>query len=277
MKKKMLNIYFIRHGLSCANVVETLPVSFLRKRLLKPKNPRLADLAYWQMKDLEKTGFLKLLREKCDFFYTSDMLRAIETGQLLFPAVEVLPWVCEKSLVRFLDPENQAETPQQTKKRLEWNGDVDYKFYNHVIGNSSPPSASWRKFKERVIMKHWMNIESPFYLFENKSVVNVCIVSHSHFISALPIQDWKPRIIPVHERKFKMKARKKLSNFSIVRITVPRYDNRNPRVEGKVIYNPVTIMKDKELVELNDRKRPYHLEEEDIRRCPEKVKNAFKA
>ena len=115
-----LDIYFVRHGLSCANVVDMTSTNKFKKLFhLKPKNPALANYANYQNEDFHNArlrhghrGYLMKLIEKADGWYSSDMLRAIETAQMIFPSVEVLPYVSEKSFWRRFDKENQPQTPK---------------------------------------------------------------------------------------------------------------------------------------------------------------------
>lgn len=198
--EKQLDIIFVRHAHSCGNAKEFSDRSKLYKLLkLQTKNPNLSNLGLMQIGTaLEATNVHNLTlhqfyQEAVDHVYCSDFLRACETALLLFPQrqVSVVPYVGEKShsalFVKLgLDLENAASSPSETLKYLHKMKyplhQLDYDLYETIVKNNSIPTPSVRRFLKHIVLQHWMNSDSPFYLFKNRDHVRVAIVTHGHFM-----------------------------------------------------------------------------------------------
>ena len=132
---KRFDLFFIRHGHSCANLSRELDFpgllhdiapnapldllgmkqsSHLHDLLQSPPPP---EAGYYPLYDLNKV----------DLVVSSELLRAIETAMLIFQGrkdpIEIVPYISE---MRFfladkldLDPENKADSPQITQSKVK--------------------------------------------------------------------------------------------------------------------------------------------------------------
>lgn len=129
------DLFFIRHGHSCANLSRELDYPGLLHDIA-PNAPldllgmkqasHLHDLL--QTPPPQEAGYYPLYDlNKVDLVVSSELLRAIETAQLIFQGrkdpIEIIPYMSE---VRFflveqlnLDPENRADTPHITQSKLK--------------------------------------------------------------------------------------------------------------------------------------------------------------
>lgn len=202
MSEPSLDILWVRHGSSCGNSKEFSTRSKLYKlAYLQSKNPCLSNLGLagvqvaMQAKDADGLTVRSFLNQGVDRVFSSDLLRAIETALLIsnHRTVTVLPYVGEQPKLKFLvkaglDLENKQENEAVTRQRLNDLGydtkKVNYQFYHELVAKpDDPPAPNLHHLVEKVIMKHWMNSESPHYLFTgNRQHVRVAIVTHGHFL-----------------------------------------------------------------------------------------------
>jgi broad specificity phosphatase PhoE len=175
--------------------------------VLQQANPHLSDLGLVQTKqaltaqDVDGQT-LKQYLSHVDFVCSSDMLRAQETAKNLFPSREitVLPYIGEKSRAKLfihlnLDVENKPQGPIDSVRRLKALGydtsHFDYELYVEIT-QGHIPFPNVRKFFQHVVLEHWMNPDSPFYLWQNrnkKDHIKIVLVSHGHFLRDLVSQD----------------------------------------------------------------------------------------
>lgn len=132
-------------------------------------------------------------QEAIDHVYCSDFMRACETALTLFPQqpVQVVPYIGEKSrsplFVRMgIDLENATTTPAETIKRLHKMkydlSQLSYDLYEDIVQGKSAPTPNLLQFFKVVVLQHWMNPHSPYYLFHQKTHVRVAIVTHGHLM-----------------------------------------------------------------------------------------------
>lgn len=200
MTAPSLDIVFVRHAHSCGNAKEFSNRSKLYKLVkLQTKDPTISDLGVMQIQtaltatNIHDFTLQQFYQEAIDHVFCSDFMRACETALNLFPQqhVQVVPYIGEKSrsplLVRLgIDLENATTTPTETIKRLhKMKYDLrhfSYDFYETIVKDKSAPTPNLKKFFEVVVLQHWMNPQSPFYLFHQKAHVRVAIVTHGHLM-----------------------------------------------------------------------------------------------
>lgn len=151
-----VNIYWVRHGFSCANLEE------YKKIIFKQANPNLSDLGCYGLlaqqlnltnitpnspiqiprpsgsaaggainqknheQELQELQILKdkLANNQIDLFGASQLLRAIQTQAILFAPfnngneIQVLPYISEEGSGKDNEPENQEITKEKLKNSL---------------------------------------------------------------------------------------------------------------------------------------------------------------
>jgi len=95
-KEPKIKLFFIRHGFSCANYKSLQGIFDLVCNSFR-LDPHLADIG---IKDLER--YRKIIRKDInpDYVFSSSLLRALETAQILFPesTVNVAPYIGEHGI-----------------------------------------------------------------------------------------------------------------------------------------------------------------------------------
>jgi len=180
MHKQVINIYWVRHGYSCANhAKQTGMLTRLASHFRY--DPPLTDFSIETMR--QARPHMPWNDDTVDIFCASVLLRAIETCLYMFPShkpVWVLPYVSESN--KGLD-NSPMSIPQQIHwlnlqnpgllKRVKW-GFVSQ-------DRAAKSKSSYPEFLQ------WFPQALPTLLKLNKipwnqPVVNLVIVSHSHFL-----------------------------------------------------------------------------------------------
>lgn len=201
---KRFDLFFIRHGHSCANLSRELDflgflhdiapnapldllgmkqASHLHDRLQHPPPP---EAGYYPLYDLNQV----------DLVVSSELLRAVETAMLIFQGrtdpIEVVPYLSE---CRFflakqlnLDPENQPDSPRVTLEKIEmlkkafptWFSQTPEVSYD-IRGKGDPTSSNHENFLtflphlfRHVIRKH-----------PEKRHYRIALVTHGLFMEKL--------------------------------------------------------------------------------------------
>ena len=209
MKDKQINleIYWVRHGYSCANLLSTYgksgPKNALKHFNIKDARGKYADnspltkLIEYQKNDHPSRKL------KFDIVVTSELLRAIQTGHHLKPdqTIYPIPFIGELSHFKHIDADN---FPYEIKKmkRLYQGEDffkkIDYDLHNQII-----KSFKDKNFLNKIIRFYYKDgISKPnlnnfvkyglpsivdFLQSRNKRKRNfrILLVSHEKFISSL--------------------------------------------------------------------------------------------
>jgi broad specificity phosphatase PhoE len=95
---KFINLYFVRHGYSCANYKKDIAKNILQKikfLFSKPKDPHLSDKGIKDLKIYKEKVDNKI--PKPDLIFSSYLLRAMQTASYLFPkrTIRVAPYIGE--------------------------------------------------------------------------------------------------------------------------------------------------------------------------------------
>lgn len=201
-----VNIYWTRHGLSCANALPLEGHSILEDILSlvnlgesrgdKYPNAPLTMIGVQQcIKSNKKIKKSKKFPNKFDMICSSELLRAIQTASLMYynpnklsktNFITILPYVNEYRwrITKYLgiDKDNEPQTAKKTKKRYkEFKKQISYEKapklnYNFLKNNfETRTEPSPEKFKEEVL---------PLLLkkFNKKKEVNIAIVCHRVFM-----------------------------------------------------------------------------------------------
>lgn len=201
-----VNLYWTRHGLSCANALRLEGHSILedilslvnlgKNRGQKYPNAPLTMIGVQQcIKTNQKIKKSKKFPKKFDLVCSSELLRAIETASLVYykpnqlgkkNSITILPFINELrwNITRYLgiDKDNEPQTINKTKKRYkEFKKQIEYKnapqlnyhFIKKNFHQRTEPDVDM--FKEEVL---------PLLLkkFKKKKEVNIAIVCHRQFM-----------------------------------------------------------------------------------------------
>jgi hypothetical protein len=174
--KIKLNIYWIRHALSCANIHKLyktttsnkpLNLQQLRKNRYAP-NSSLSAIGIWQCKELSKE-IDKIIKEKSiDYVGSSELLRAIQTAAIVFDEtkkynnkfIHVVPNIGENRNDSRLNKDNEADDRGETEKKFN-------KIKKMEIQNALNYSGGIYKYKlEKIFSKNreieYLKIDDKF-------------------------------------------------------------------------------------------------------------------
>jgi broad specificity phosphatase PhoE len=197
-----VNLYWTRHGLSCANALKLEGHSILedilslvnlgKSRGQKYPNAQLTEIGVEQcIKTNQKVKESKKIPKKFDLICSSELLRAIETASLMYfkpnqlgkkHSITILPFINEFrwNLTRYLgiDKDNEPQTVNKTIKRYK-------KFAKH-IDYKKPPQLNYNFLKKNFHQRTEADIEMfkeevlPLLLkkFKKKKEVHIAIVCH---------------------------------------------------------------------------------------------------
>lgn len=266
-----LEILFVRHAQSCSNVKEYSTQGKLHKLLvLQQANPHLSDLGLMQIEQAKTAtdihgNSLKSFLSSVDMVCSSDMLRAMETAYNLFPdrEITVLPLVGEKAKAKLfihlnLDVENKPQGPIDSVRRLKAlkydTSHFDYELYLKIT-QGHIPFPNINKFLKEVILHHWMNPESQFYLWKNTEPtkkIRIVIVSHGHFLRELVAQQTKAmfqfwhsaptfQLPHCHEEKDYIPSRPAIGNVGMFLMHMTRKDIQEFLKHKKKFHVPENI------------------------------------
>lgn len=193
-----VNLYWIRHGYSCANVVrdtlgsmDILHGSLLSRSTYSP-DAQLADYGKQQVEEAAKNN--RNILNKIKVVLTSELRRAIETALILFKnykdvKIYPVPYINENrnSLLEFfdLDKDNSGMGLEKLKEYLVKNypedyNKLDFKLLSELKGNKKETlTADVNKFFSIVLPKF---IHENQTLFSKNAITNIAIVSHHKFI-----------------------------------------------------------------------------------------------
>lgn len=169
--EQLINILFVRHGLSCSNLAAEIATGskYLKYHTLY-RDPPLASAGITESKEIGRDTKEKL-KEKgyaIDIVGSSGLLRAIQTAHYMFDPneVNVLPFISESYNV----PTDTPMPVQQQKKIIE------FKIPNYWETNDLEKS-DYEKFKK------WLGLNLQNMLPTDKATpITIAIVSHGHFM-----------------------------------------------------------------------------------------------
>lgn len=190
-----INLYWIRHGYSCANVVrdtlgstDILHGSLLSRSTYSP-DAQLADHGVKQVEKAAENN--KDILGGINVVLTSELRRAIETALILFKNYNVtiypVPYINEdrNSLLEFfnLDKDNSSMGLEGLQKYLEENyknsNKVNYTLLKELKNKKGTSSADIDKFFKIVIP---IIIRDPSVHINKNGPTNIAVVSHHKFI-----------------------------------------------------------------------------------------------
>jgi broad specificity phosphatase PhoE len=190
MRKKLINLYFIRHGYSCANYKKDLAKSILDKIInifSKPRDPQLTDKGIIDLKKHRQK--VKKIIPKPDYVFSSYLLRAIQTANYLFPKrkIRVLPYIGEIGY----GVDNKPNRPSiqynflKGKKVIySYLGEKNYKRSKNRLDKLDYLFDSYKIRKDKPI-NNFHKFLSLLNSFTKKDIKNIVVVSHANFLKKL--------------------------------------------------------------------------------------------
>lgn len=174
---KCVKLFFIRHGLSCSQYGRT------NKKDWKLRDPFLSDIGIEDLQNYKKVILQNNIRP--DYVFSSSLLRAIQTAQILFPekVVNISPYIGEMS------PHGEENVPTAPSRQLKYLkpekarylylegiDELDDLFNNRTKDFDKPDFSKFLKWltpKLRVSLK-------------NKDIT-IAVVGHSNFLQNMLI------------------------------------------------------------------------------------------
>jgi broad specificity phosphatase PhoE len=199
-KIKKFTIYWVRHGLSCANVV------YLTRKLYL--DPDLTYLGYKQLIDTRRK--IKELRLKFDYVFCSNLSRAIQSCLILTQKPEIICKMFNKFIFKKEDLPCDDNLPKVEKKTINISPYIKESGFGRD-NNPISPEKFLIKYKDllnskskmidiKVInSKEWSNEPSLLKFIKNIEMIgdinnkNILAVSHTHTISKLIKKYYKGR------------------------------------------------------------------------------------
>lgn len=226
MSNRVINIYFIRHALSCANVLSMGNTGFLQGL---HQDPLLSNFG------LEKSREMAPLMKKnlpvFDYVLSSSLLRAMETAHAMLPQYQiyVVPYVSEtgNGPINF---ENKPMSIERQKETLKyWNPSaltkLEFKWGNSEgkTGRTKPNYPKFLRWVQKTIIPN-----------NQKPEINIAVFTHSNSMKRY----LKPgQSIEVGDNNYYNNAvilqRYNIMNGQLV--LNPCYDKRNCKFKSKIL------------------------------------------
>lgn len=208
-----VHIEWIRHGMSCANIIKVLNPYSLTKRSELAPDSQLSNIGIEQC-NIFNTKYYKRYK-KFDLLCCSQLRRAIETAKICFKGTSkkifVLPYVSEYYPLKILSKNNIP---------ISYEHNLDNSFLKILGIKFENPSV--KKFNNIILpMLIYLAKKRNKYIGTKKRPVKIAIVSHQIFINR--------------------KTNNKLNNNGI-QIEQLEYKNKNIRIiNTKTFYNPKSL------------------------------------
>lgn len=214
--ERHVEIYFIRHGFSCANAKKAYGLFHQKISRFKEYDPQLTSYAQEQIRRLQpqlsKQGFSP------DIVFSSVLLRAIQTAHNLFPYnnVYVAPYIKELGFTY----DNTPIIPEEQMVKINDNKKIRYDFV--YSKNRKRGLAKWKKAQEIDYSKFldWLantaipTIEKIDENLQRKrgKLLRIAVVTHGHFMKKyLPnVANDKPNNVSIAKINYCMKSIHKL-------------------------------------------------------------------
>jgi broad specificity phosphatase PhoE len=232
----IVNLYWVRHAFSCANILEHKgPVANIMRPIVTI-DPALTSAGVEQSKALNVELINGSIPNKFDIVLCSNLKRAMETAMFAFDNVNtliyVVPYISEaRNPYTFgIDSENAPLTADELEKyyltiedqfKIKVNFDLLKKLDNN--GQMSPNYDNFIK----IVLSQVLN------KLENNTIYNVAVVSHSHFIKNHLINDLKfsPKMPAVQNTQIWMEQLelhmiKCIDNYKNINNTIKIYDGK---------------------------------------------------
>lgn len=181
---KRVNIYYIRHGYSCANIVKTQNQN---KKIARShtfyKDPELSTIGIKHTQSAKE--FIEDSKVKFDIIASSPLLRAIQTANILFKdqiiedGLYIFPYVLEKS--------SPIRTPDNTVKFLK-----DLNKIEKIVGipkhnlKDYSTFGDGRKISNINLFTTWLGQYLCTLLYSlkkyHKEEINIALVTHGGFM-----------------------------------------------------------------------------------------------
>jgi len=212
--KGHIKLFFIRHGFSCANYSNRKSLIPIHSIMLDPQlsNAGIKDLKQYK----NQYNFIKP-----DYVFSSNLLRAIQTAQYLFPdkKVYVSPYIGEHGIGR----DNRPSKPSMQRKYLPNADNVVYAYLGEGGGKRSTELELDKKFDSRLSdydipnfrkFLDWLNTKIP----PGKDIT-IVVVGHSNFMRKMMIEKG---ILDPNVHKLKNSQGGKIRNAGVVEINLCR-------------------------------------------------------
>lgn len=241
-----VDLIFIRHGLSCTNVIKSYNSFVHQVKRLSYTDPQVTHFGELDINKLAKTKILP----KPDIILSSCLLRAMETAAFTFPSNEkqifVTPFIKEMGPTAGNQPGTVESQRKRFNNRIDGKNSSDRLNYSFAIDRDSKFIKECFESNLSSFLK-WLEVSLPYLLVANNLSMNrkkivIAIVTHSNFMKKFLRS--KATDKPYHLGAYKLsfmynKSDLFFSECSRVNLLIPTYrPDKNIRTFGPGIIPP---------------------------------------
>lgn len=237
-----VHIEWIRHGMSCANIISTLKPLSLHTSKLAPDS-LLSNIGVKQSQILNVKFFNKY--SKFDLLCSSELRRSIETSEYAFKGIKkeifILPYISELYLLKSLSQNSIPINKNYHNKNKKLNWDI-FK----VLDINEFKSPNIKKFNKIILpMLIYIAINKNKNIGTKKRPIKIAIVSHQKFIKKkLKTKLINNTGIQMEQLKFNKKIEKKIKIKTLYNPLSINFKNKNYKLNKKGLINKKDITKD---------------------------------
>lgn len=170
-----LTLYFIRHGLSCCNILHHPDIKYFAPLNTFRQDPYLSIKGVEQSKRAGQ--YLKNKIPKINLVLSSALIRAIETGLCMFPnnEIDIVPYICESNPSLENKPYKYLQQFDRMVEKVN-----KYENVNPSLQDDGLSETNFEKFIDFIVKN---------YDLKDK---NIAVITHSNFL--MKIFDIKERM-----------------------------------------------------------------------------------
>jgi len=225
----IVDIVYVRHGLSCSNAIQEYGGLIDKARLLFYGDPPLTQFSVNNIKSIRNK---KIKSSTVDILLSSVLLRAIQTGLNLFPTkkLHVVPYIKEA----VIGPTNNVKSIEYQKKMLKrMKKNVDYDYVT-----KEGEYLSFANKSSHSMFINWLSKELPNlikqYKLEKRKKIKIVVVTHSIYMkkNLSDVQIDKP--FNVGMARLRYSFRRKLIKTNDYKITTFREKDKKNKKDGMI-------------------------------------------
>lgn len=225
----IVDIVYIRHGLSCSNAIQEYGKLTDKMKLLFYGDPPLTQFSVNNIKTIQNK---KVKTSTVDILLSSVLLRAIQTGLHLFPKkkMHIVPYIKES----VLGPTNNVKSLEYQKKFLK--GAKNRIDYNYVAKDSK--YLSFANKSSHAMFINWLSKELPnlikMYGLDKRKRIKIAVVTHSIYMKKNLSETKVDKPFNVGMARLRYKFKRKLIKTNDFKITSFRIKDKKNKKNGMV-------------------------------------------
>lgn len=225
----IVDIVYIRHGLSCSNAIQEYGNITDKMKLLFYGDPPLTQYSVNNIKGIQNK---KVKTSTVDILLSSVLLRAIQTGLHLFPKkkMHVIPYVKEA----VIGPTNNIKSIEYQHKMLKsMKNRVDY---SYVAKDGK--YLSFANKSNHTMFINWLSKELPnlikMYGLEKRKKIKIAVVTHSFYMKKHLSETKVDKPFNVGMARLRYRYKRKLIKTKDYKITSFRTKDKKNKKDGMI-------------------------------------------